>query len=276
MFRKRKPKTVKLEFECKVCRHSFSQNVRRVFVDLNTMRKDEQERQEEETPYIIPQRVICPACGAVDQFELAGMSYLHLIGGIARVIGDMESADDPIQYIRFALHDGTPMHPHTALKMYSQKVAGQPDNVTLRLRYAATLRTLGYTDEAEAQYRTVLEQDPYNPEGLINLATAVGQKGDKNSSRALFQRLLDHPHWELDEYIDYAMVAQEYLHDMNRLKEVDWTHPAPAPIEAKLPPIVNPKRAARESRPKPERESRPKSYIVDRRRKPRKKSKKRR
>ena len=88
------------------------------------------------------------------------------------------------------LSDGTPMHPLDALDMYAEQVSGHPERVDLRVKYANTLRFLGYLEKASVQYRVVLEQDPTEVEALVNLAALHAGGGEKEAAYECLRRLI--------------------------------------------------------------------------------------
>jgi Tfp pilus assembly protein PilF/roadblock/LC7 domain-containing protein len=57
-----------------------------------------------------------------------------------------------------------------SLRYYRKALSLNPDNIDARNNFGATLFSLGFSEEAEAQLRGVLERDPGNLKGLVNLA----------------------------------------------------------------------------------------------------------
>jgi len=82
-----------------------------------------------------------------------------------------------------------------ALKKLSTLVANNPDNFTLRARYA---RIISATDlnESRRQFETLLLQAPNDPEILFSLAIVEKESGRLASSKAHFQSLLDSGYYE--------------------------------------------------------------------------------
>src|SRR5207245_2249066 len=76
------------------------------------------------TPYsefVIPQRITCPKCGAVDRYELSGMAYITLTAEllkklVAHELGGPGAEPERgfLRFIRFGLADGREMHPYEA------------------------------------------------------------------------------------------------------------------------------------------------------------------
>ena len=186
---RKRQRRMKLEFQCTACDHMFKRSVSRLFVDMNTFEKNRGESGGR-SEYVIPERIVCPKCQAVDQFEVAPSSRIKVQAEILRRIVIKPDPDDPIEVGRFALSDGTLMHPLDALDTYAAQVTRHPEHAGLRVKYANTLRFLGYLEEAEAQYQAVLEQDPTEIEALVNLAALHAGQGDKEAAYACLRRLV--------------------------------------------------------------------------------------
>ena len=154
------PGSLNLRLRCTACRYERAHRVPIIYYDLGT--HDRRERGEEVTrsEYVIPQRIVCPKCGAVDQYELGAAAYMAMTAEVleavvAKKLGKPDSAleDGPLQAIRFCLVDGREMHPLDALDMYRQRVSDEPDDAVLRVRYGNVLGHLGYLQEAVLQYQ---------------------------------------------------------------------------------------------------------------------------
>ncbi|MCK4451551.1 MAG: hypothetical protein KAX26_13265, partial [Anaerolineae bacterium] len=137
----------------------------------------------------IPERIVCPKCQAVDQFELASSSRIKIQTEILKRIVIKPAPDDPIKVLRLALSDGTPMHPLDGLDMYAERVSSHTERTDLRVKYANTLRSLGYVEEAEAQYLAALERDPTEIEALMNLAAFHAKRGEKQATYDYLHRV---------------------------------------------------------------------------------------
>ncbi len=183
-----KRKTITLNFVCQVCDHHFKQRVPALYVDIKIMQQQVASNQsgaeteaETHSPYIIPQRVVCPTCNGIDRFKLSLSSSLRVTLALFLRRHLPILAPDLIQPIIFGLSDGQQMHPLTALEMYSRKVSRQPKQLELRRKYANLLHNMGYTTEAEAQYQLLLKQDPHALEALLGLAAicAAGEELDQ-------------------------------------------------------------------------------------------------
>jgi len=195
--RSAKQEGLRLGLRCTACGYEREHHVETVYCDLAT-----QERKEkgEPTPYsefIIPQRITCPKCGAVDQYELSSMAYIALITEMMKKLAahkmgrpGAEPEEGALRFIRFGLSDGREMHPFAAREMYRQKVEAEPNRADLRVRYANVLRFLGYREEAIEHYRAALRLEPANLEAYLNLGRFAQAAGDRAEARLMFQSIL--------------------------------------------------------------------------------------
>ena len=177
-------------FHCTACGHKFRRELRRIYVDRPTFEQRQIYKQEtRHSEYIIPQRIACPKCQAVDQYELTEytLTSLSIAMTVALLTGNLVEGH-PVRIIAFALSDGQVMHPLEALEKYRRQVATAPQDQQIRLRYANVLRTLGYLDEAQAEYTTLVDQDPAQLEAWYNLAAIhVALKRKREAKKALLQ-----------------------------------------------------------------------------------------
>jgi len=224
MFDLPKPKkNIDLDFRCLACAHEFRRKPRRVYVDMPTFKREHVEKKPtHRSAFVVAQRIICPKCGAVDEYELHAMSQTHLqmtilVGAIAGSL----APGHPVKPINFTLADGTPMHPLDALELYAGRVAQQPDNVAIRVRYANTLRTLGYLDEAAAQYQEALDRDAQTLEAWINLAAIHSAARRRGAARKALQSLVVHAagsrHPQRDEWAGYAQALLDGVAALDEL-----------------------------------------------------------
>lgn len=188
---------LRLRLRCTACGYEREHYVETVYCDLATQ---ERRVKGEPTPYgefIIPQRITCPKCGAVDQYELSNMAYIALTVEMVKKLAahklgrpGAEPEEGALRFISFGLSDGREMHPLAAREMYGQKVEAEPNRADLRVRYANVLRFLGYREDAIEQYRTALRLEPSNLEAYLNLGRFARAAGDLAEAQRMFQSIL--------------------------------------------------------------------------------------
>jgi hypothetical protein len=161
---------VELSLRCTVCGRRFKRKLRRLFVDLNVFdQRQLTNRAQRRSEFIIPERISCPKCKTVDQYQIDVSAYRYLTS-TPLVVTELPPPRSAIQCIRFHVVDGRPMHPLDALDYYVRRIEREPIDVSLRVEYANTLRMLGFHSEAETQYQKILDQAPTEPNALLNLA----------------------------------------------------------------------------------------------------------
>lgn len=145
----------RLRLRCKACGYEREHHVRKVYFDLGTW---ERRQKGEETTYseiVIAQRITCPKCGAVDQYELAGMAYVALMAEMLKRVAaskrggrDAEAEEDEwLTVQKTGLVDGRQMHPLDARDMYRQQVAEEPNRADLRAGQGGRRQGLPERDE---------------------------------------------------------------------------------------------------------------------------------
>jgi tetratricopeptide (TPR) repeat protein len=78
-----------------------------------------------------------------------------------------------------------------AVEYYQQALAIDPTNVNVRVDMANLMRFTGRTDEAIAEYRKAIKQNPQHPQARINLILVLGQtKRDYKGAIAEYDDLL--------------------------------------------------------------------------------------
>ena len=232
---------IDLRLRCLACGYERSHHVARVYYDLNTADRRKRGEQTKYSEFIIPQRITCPKCGAVDQYELGTFAQIALMGELLRQgLGqDMTGArvnpeDSPLQIIRFGLTDGRPMHPYDAREMYRQQVESEPGRSDLRVKYANVLEKLGYHEDAVIQYRKALELDPTNLEACVSLGQFYYGAGRVEEARWMLERVVELeprsqlPRQKKEEFVEYA---RESLAEMAGIPVVTRPRLSPARVE---------------------------------------------
>jgi len=256
--RSKRKKGLKLDFTCLACGREFNQTVETLLCDLTTVERKRRGEQTKYSEYVIPERIVCPRCHAVDQFELSGTTYLKLTGVLLRAMASGTPLDDgPIRFAHMVLQDGRELHPLEARDWYAQKVMDNPRRADLRVKYANVLRNLGHYEESEAQYRAALEIDPGEVEALVNLAFLHHERGETQAARALAQQLIEAaPRSKHPQRKEFAQSARLVLDGEVKPGEVEVTALA-ITASARAPRTGKPVRSARgASRKKKKRRSR--------------------
>lgn len=255
---------LRLQLRCTACRHTRTHSVETIYYDLATQ---ERRQKGEVTPYdewVIPQRITCPKCGAIDEYELSSLAYITLTAElvkkqVAHAAGrpGSEADEGTLRFIRFGLADGREMHPYAARALYRQRVEAEPKRADLRVRYANILQFLGDREGATAHYRAALDLEPANLEAYLNLGRMAQATGDRAEARRLFESVLAQaPSSRLPRKIreDYVEAATEELDELVEAsgrpgggRLLSWPHHTPESVGQRpgTAPLRESARAAR-------------------------------
>jgi hypothetical protein len=185
-----------IRLKCQACGFVRPHAVDVVYCDLGTQERKARGEDVSYSEFIVPQRIVCPRCGAVDRYELAAEAYLAMTAEMLKLLARGRSTPglgdgtEHLRLIAFTLEDGRTMHPLEALDMYQRRVEAKPDDVRLRLRYGNVLRTLGRWDEAQAQYAQVQTLDPRNTDVYFALAQMADLQEDPATELAMYEAYL--------------------------------------------------------------------------------------
>ncbi len=221
---KRREPGVRLELRCTACGRERDHVFPVVYYDLGTSRNEK--KGEKYDPLIIPQRVVCPKCGAVDQYELGGFGRIAVMASLmaetAERSGELATElkglpqDQRIRFLEFTTRWG-PMHPSEAIERYQRELARRPQDDTLLIGYGNVLRFLGRFEEAQEPYRQALALDGDNLDAWESLAQLAGQQGDIPQAAYCWRRVLGLALTaplssdDRQETIDRARMSIEYL-----------------------------------------------------------------
>ena len=182
---------VRLGLKCKACGRERSYVFPKAYYELGTAR-DAQKRTCY-SPLIIPQRVVCSKCGAVDQFELSTLGELALTGSLlakgSRPFSGPIPKQQSVQPIEFTTRWGA-MHPQEALARYEAEILREPADAELHVGIGNVFNFLGYFDEAEAAYRRATALAPDDPEAWVCLAQLAGARGDAAAAIARWEQVI--------------------------------------------------------------------------------------
>ena len=88
-----------LDLVCGQCGRSFQQVVSRLYIDLNVSRQNMgQARTLTPDEFSIPDRIECPHCATVDDYEVSATIFGPLAGALLRSRLGGYHADEPIQF----------------------------------------------------------------------------------------------------------------------------------------------------------------------------------
>ena len=188
-----------LRLRCKACERAREHFVQHVMVETDTQSKKAAGRVVKYDPYIVDREIVCPKCGARDQYELTPEASLRLIApdtGLeaftALFRGDKTDLKPHprVSYFKSYVF-GRPMHPLAGLARYKKLITAKPNDADLRVRMGMLLRTLHRYPEALESLRKGHELQPDNPDHAITYAMAEHDFGDRDLARTLYERTID-------------------------------------------------------------------------------------
>lgn len=184
-----------LRLRCNVCQRVRAYFTRFVIIDNPSLSKEPEETR---SPYILDQEIVCPKCGAVDQYHLQPLEMIKLMQmdgeQIAAILAHRE-LEKPLRphprvfYVRGEAF-GKEMHPLDAIDAYRRLIAIQPKNADLHIRLGNSLRFVGRYEQALQVYRQAVEMAPQDTDVLFTAATGEHDFGDLETARRLYARCL--------------------------------------------------------------------------------------
>ncbi len=170
-----------LQLECRACGYARNHALAWVYYMLGT-EGVAAGHADGPSPFVIPQHIVCPQCGAMDEYDLPPLSVMRLWGMMFRQaaapgllptgVSAPLKADAALRVARCRLPDGEVMHPFHIRERYAAQVADEPDRADARVRYAAILAFLGHDAEAIDQCAHAMRCDPANTAARL-LRTAL-------------------------------------------------------------------------------------------------------
>jgi tetratricopeptide (TPR) repeat protein len=260
---KRREDGLYLLLECKECGRVREHFVQHVMVDTFTQEKVAAGKQVKYDPFVMDREIICPKCGARDQYEVTPLSSLRLMmpdDGLeewAALLGDQtnEPKFKPHSRVNFfgSVAFNRPMHPLEALDRYKKLIAADSKNVSLYMRMGSLLRTIRRYPQSLEALREGYELGTKDPEDVINLAMAEHDFGDQAVAKELYEetiRLTAAP-FTLDPYLlGLADTARRGLKLLKRGKASPWQPDWIEEPESESKPKPSWHRKRRRGRPK--------------------------
>jgi tetratricopeptide (TPR) repeat protein len=181
-------------------------------LDTFTQEKRADGKEVKYDPFIMDREILCPKCGARDQYEVTPDSSLRLmmpaddleeLTAFIAGYGDKPKLRPHPRVQSFgSIAFGQPMHPLEALERYKKLIAADPENVSLYFRMGSLLRTIRRYPQSLEAFRKGFELGTKDPENVLNQAMAEHDFGDQTVAKERYEetiRLITTP-FTLDSY----------------------------------------------------------------------------
>jgi tetratricopeptide (TPR) repeat protein len=224
-----------LRLLCKSCGRARHYFVQHVVIDPISQQKAAAGKTVKYDPFIMDREIVCPKCGARDQYELtaeAGLQLMRPAGGLkgfaALLSGQGEEPEFELhpraEFIQSVVFD-RPMHPLEGLERYRELIAAQPQNVALYFRMGTLLRTIHRHPDALEAFRQGYERGTDDPELVLNRAMAEHDFGDRALARELYEEtiaLLGQQSSDDPYYFDLEQTARRGQRFLKRKRASPW------------------------------------------------------
>jgi tetratricopeptide (TPR) repeat protein len=241
----RKRADFELRLTCTACGFERPHALDFVYYDEGTAERRKQGEQVPYDPVVIPEEIVCPKCGAVDQYKLAPDTYFQITAELLKMAAQAWRTQQPgqaqgperLKLTHFTMEGGRSAHPFEALDHYREQIERHPQRAEPHLRLGNVLRVLGRWDAATAEYERALELDGNDASPLAAQAEMEVLRGNAERAIELFETYLERTparpqNYEDAELWDGAHEALEQLQSDEESLLVQLVHPVLSPAQA--------------------------------------------
>ncbi|MCX7851263.1 MAG: tetratricopeptide repeat protein, partial [Caldilineales bacterium] len=201
---------------CKKCHRYRYFAVKNVVIDLNSLEKEMNGEPVRYSPFIMDREIICPKCGARDQYDLEPLFRTALL--------DENLRRFPVTLVRgYAFKQ--PMHPLEAIERYKMRILTHPRRAENYLRLGNLLRFLHRSEQALAMTRKGHELEPDHVEWTLMRAMAEHDLGDRNSARQYYKKVIQLAEQARNQGADvtwFMLLANKSLENLSRGEPSAW------------------------------------------------------
>ncbi|MBE2223538.1 MAG: DUF1186 domain-containing protein [Anaerolineae bacterium] len=184
---------------CKKCQRTRRYFVQHVTIDMTTLAADLKDQNVPYDPHIMDRPIVCPKCGAIDQYKTDPITSMRLAMGsnpeniFSKLMGEepaTTSTPDPfVSQVRPQAF-GQNMHPLVALNKYKQIALNHPKNAEPHWRMGNILRMIWRDEQAREAYKRSIELDPKELYSYYCLATTEHDLGNFDEAQILYQKTM--------------------------------------------------------------------------------------
>jgi tetratricopeptide (TPR) repeat protein len=187
-----------LTLECTKCHRIRRHFVQHVTIDITTLNAELEGEKVPYDPNIMDRPIVCPKCGAIDQYQPDTMTKMRLVLGnkienmMAVMTGETPQDTTPDPFISQVRPQafGQDMHPLVALDKYKQLARRNPKQAEPHWRMGNILRMLWRDEQAREAYQRSLELDPDENYTIYSLAATEHDLGNFEEARKLYQEIV--------------------------------------------------------------------------------------
>jgi len=237
-----------LRLRCTACDRIREHFVQNVLLDLGTLEQQTQGRPVVYDPYIMDHEIVCPKCGAVDQYAMTSQAHLALlvlpnkVDDLAALLAGKKSAADlppnpRVHPFRSSVFKQL-MHPLAGLEEYRRHIAANPKDAKLYMRMGTLLRTLYRYSAALEAHRQAYALNSNDAEIALTRAMSEHDFGDRAAAKEMYERVLalelkGKGTLRIVRSDTWAGAAMEGLEELKRRKPSPWALPAYDPVTGK-------------------------------------------
>lgn len=224
-----------LLLKCTVCGRERLHSVQFVTIDTGTSVRKEAGQPEKYDAHIMDHEIICPKCGARDQYELTPMASLRLLlptQGLDSFVGLLTGKKDAgkfkphprVQHMQSFIM-GKPMNPLEGIDRYREMIAKEPRNAGNYVRLGNILRVIHRYPQALEAFQKGYQLDRSDPDCILSYAMAEHDFGDPKRAKELYQEtltLVTKSFPPSPAILEAAPVAQQGLQALEKRKGSQW------------------------------------------------------
>ncbi|HRW11260.1 MAG TPA: DUF1186 domain-containing protein [Caldilineaceae bacterium] len=221
---------------CTVCGRERYHFVQQVTVDTGTQQRKDAGETVKYDPHIMDHEIVCPKCGARDQYRLSPLSAFELLlpeeraGLLDRLFSGKKGngpklTPNPRVHRFTSVIMGRPMHPLEGIDRYRQRIAANPKDADNYVRMGNILRMIYRYPQALEAFHQSYTLAPTDLDCLLTYAMAEHDFGDRAHAQALYEEaiaLVRNTVPPDPDSIEALAIANEGLSALRRNRPSPW------------------------------------------------------
>ncbi|MEM7533620.1 MAG: hypothetical protein AAF639_15660 [Chloroflexota bacterium] len=239
-----------LRLRCKKCSRERTHFVQHVTQDILTAVRERDDEEVAYCSYVMDREIVCPKCGARDQYEMTGHAHLQLLSTTRGLEALMGLATGNKDAPKFTPHPrlseirssamGREMHPLEAIKQYRQRAQKNPNDPENYIRLGRILRLIRRGPETLAAFKKAYELDPTNDDAVLSYAMAEHDYGSPTHAKDLYNQCLQMAQRGVRRILSPADADSLAKYARQGIRALRKKQPSPFSIEEFVPSVDNP------------------------------------